>query len=101
MSGRAPRRTRQLNRKLHSLYIDPPLELSSDISVVQHLENPNSYADRHRLPYRGGDRNVLLRPLTLLSPDEILECIWFLMDRGRNSLAMFGHREWHDRICTC
>jgi hypothetical protein len=84
--GRAPRLPRQLNRKLHNLLRSSIfLKLSSDISVVQHLRDRNSYADRHRLPYKGGDRCELVTSLEQLSPNEILQSIWFFMIQGQNS----------------
>jgi hypothetical protein len=110
--GRAPRLTRQQNREFHILclslyrdlsyikdvqhlkdrtsYVDRYCLLSLDISVVQHLKEPASYTDRNRLPYRGGNRCLLVNPLEHLSLNQILQCIWLLMSDRQNS-AILGY----------
>jgi hypothetical protein len=85
--GRAPRLPRQLLRVLEMLWKHPFLALSSDISAVKYLGDSDSYAQRNSLSFRDMEPRTLSTSLPHSPLDIIIECIWFLMDRGKKSAA--------------
>jgi len=69
------------------LWKHPFLALSSNISAIKYLGDSDSYAQRNSLSFRDMEPRTLSTSLPHSLLNIIIECIWFLIDRGKKSAA--------------